>query len=213
MKFNSIVFSLLFLIITISTLSHGYADSFIKIEMDKTNWEFGDFLFYVIKVSDITEDNAIIFIRDESGKKFGPPPLQFTQLENNIPSIYPLHPDLGFKEGKYYIDVEYGSHKDSIEFNITDTGKAIIPIGIRASTMHWITQDFPDEFFAKEVRTLINEGTVAIPENFKYNASNEFKFPNWIKTNTVVWWLSGEISDKEFTQALEYLIKIKSIII
>jgi hypothetical protein len=206
-------FFLFFLIIGMSILPHSYSDSYISIEMDKKIWEFGDFLSYVIKISEITGDDVKIYIRDESGKKSGPPPFELTQLQTTIPSMYPLHPDQGFKEGKYYIDVEYGNHKDSVEFNIIDTGKAIIPTAVRVNTMIWIGENFPDEFFAKEIRTLIKENILAIPENQEHSKSSEFKLPSWVKVNTVYWWLSGETSDKEFIQALQYLIKIKTIVI
>ena len=79
----------IFSIILVSGLfiPSAFAEPTVNITMDKTTYTYCERLFYIIEVSEVTGDPAIIHIRDESGKGSSAIPIQISNLQNPIPSL------------------------------------------------------------------------------------------------------------------------------
>ncbi len=57
-----------------------YAEPSVNIIMEKTTYSYCEKLFYIIEVSEITGESAIIHIRDEAGKGSSAIPIPITNL-------------------------------------------------------------------------------------------------------------------------------------
>ncbi len=108
------------LAISFAFLPAAYAVPSINIIMEKTTYSYCERLFYIIEVSEITGESAIIHIRDESGKGSSAIPIEITNLQNPIPALFPFEKNSGFALGKYFIDVEYSGAEFTAEFNLID---------------------------------------------------------------------------------------------
>ena len=100
-------------------LSAAYAEPTINIIMEKTTYSYCERLFYIIEVSEITKEFAIIHIRDESGKGSSAIPIEITNLQTPVPSLAAFEAEI-FPLVKYFIDVEYSCAKFTAEFNLID---------------------------------------------------------------------------------------------
>ena len=68
MKIAGILLSLL-IIMGISGIGYSLAESAISIETSQSTYEYGDYLVMIINVSEITGEDASIFITDSTGTK------------------------------------------------------------------------------------------------------------------------------------------------
>ena len=75
----------------------------------------------------------------------------------------------------------------------------------------WITEPLvTDKDFGRAIEYLIEHEVIKIPYT-EPEGNSITNIPDWVKTNAE-WWITGKISDTEFTVALQYLIK-KGIIV
>lgn len=201
-----VIFAILVLGMSIPTV---FAEPTVEIIPDKTTYNYGEKLFYTIKVSEVTGENAVIHISDETGKGSSAIPIPITQLETPIPAQYPFEKEV-FPEGKYFIEVSYSGATNKTEFNIVDAGNVVIPFWIKQVAYNWITpQGISDQTYADAIKQLIEQEIITIPETNTDNSEPK-PIPSWIKTSTL-WWLEEKISDDEYANSLEYLIKEKII--
>ncbi len=108
-----------------------YAEPSVNIIMEKTTYSYCEKLFYIIEVSEITGDSAIIHIRDEADKGSSAIPIEIENLQNPIPALFPFEKNSGFAVGKYFIDVEYSGAEFTSEFNLIDSDNICIPQEIK----------------------------------------------------------------------------------
>jgi len=70
----------------------------------------------------------------------------------------------------------------------------------------WVTQPLvTDKDFGRAIGYLIQHEIIKIPYT-EPEGDAITNIPDWVKTNAE-WWVTGKISDTEFTVALQYLIK------
>lgn len=210
-KMNGISFLLIIFIIGMIGMPIAFATPTVKIQMDKTVYTYGEKLFYVIEVSEVTGEIATIYIRDEQGKGSSGIPILITELKTPVPSAYPFEKEI-FSTGKYFVDVEYSGASDSIEFELIDSGNIVIPFWIKQVAYFWISDQISDENFADAIEFLIKNEIIIVPETEKESIGNNTQIPSWIKTNTT-WWLEEKISDTDFALGIQYLIKIGIIVV
>ena len=187
-----------------------YAESTVSINMEKTTYTYCEKLFYVIEVSEVTGDPAIIHIRDETGKGSSAIPISITDLQNPVPSLVAFNEEL-FPLGKYFIDVEYDGQQATAEFTLIDSNKKCIPQEVKAIMNEWLfTEDFPDGFVIDAFKKFADSELINIP--FEINEKNIFDIdiPEWVKY-PAYWWIQGAISDGEFAQTVNYLLEKKII--
>lgn len=210
-KMTGISLLLIFFIINMIGMPAVFAAPTVTIQMEKTVYAYGEKLFYVIVVSEVTGEPATIYIRDEQGGKSSGIPIQIIQVNTPVPSTYPFERQV-FPIGKYFIDVEYSGASDSIEFELTDSGNIVIPFWIKQVAYYWISDQISDKTFSDAIEFLIKNEIIKVPETVKGSAVSNTQIPTWIKTNTT-WWLEEKISDADFALGIQYLIKVGIIVV
>jgi len=191
----------------ISSTPVVYAAPTVSIYTEKEIYSYGDFLTFTIEVSEITEDLAILHIIDESGKSSSAIPIPITELKTVVPSPFPFESEV-YPLGTYTLEIQYSDSTDTTKFELIDSGKFLLPIGTKQVAVAWIEGSISDTFFMKflirENPTLFSTELNSEPENVK--------IPHWVKATTG-WWIDEKISGKEFTTALDYLIKVGIIVV
>lgn len=201
---------ILMTICSIILLPSAYATPSVQIIMDQTTYKYCEKLFYIIEVSEITGDSAVIHLRDEAGKGSNAIPISINKLQTLVPSVIPFEAEI-FPLGKYFIDVEYAGAKDSAEFNLVDSKNICIPSLMKQITDGWVNSKISDGFFIDAIKRYVNAELITIPNNLSEKNIEDIHIPTWLK-NTAEWWLEGKISDAEFAQAIQYLVKTEIII-
>jgi len=205
MKIPAVFLSLLILLSFMPILDLANAEPTISIETSQSVYGYGDFLSITINVSEITGDLATIYIIDSSQKKsvLLQPPV--SQKTHSFPSNHPFDSAI-WKAGSYILELEYSGVQSSTQFSIQDTGEVTIPSWIRDLATMWVTEPLvTDKDFGRAIGYLIEHEVIKIPYT-EPEGNSITNIPDWVKTNAE-WWISGKISDTEFTVALQYLIK------
>jgi len=181
-----------------------YAEPSINIIMEKTTYSYCEKLFYIIEVSEVTGESAIIHIRDETGKGSSAIPIPISNLQNPIPSLIPFEKEI-FPLGKYFVDVEYSGAKVTVEFNLIDSNNICIPGVIKPILTNWLSGNISDGFMMDAFQKYVDKELIDIP--FEINEDNVYgiDIPDWVK-NVGYWWIGEVVSDEEFAQVLNYLI-------
>ena len=181
-----------------------HAEPSVTIIMEKTTYSYCEKLFYIIEVSEITGEPAIIHIRDEAGKGSSAIPIPITNLQNPVPALVAFDKER-FSLGRYFIDVEYANVGATAEFNLIDSNKVCLPEIIKQIIPDWLTGSTPDGFLIDALQKFVDKEIIDIP--FEINGNNIFEIdmPDWVK-NVGYWWISEAISDEDFAQVINYLI-------
>ena len=181
-----------------------HAEPSVTIIMEKTTYSYCEKLFYIIEVSEITGEPAIIHIRDEAGKGSSAIPIPITNLQNPVPALVAFDKER-FSLGRYFIDVEYANVGATVEFNLIDSNKVCLPEIIKQIIPDWLTGSTPDGVLIDALQKFVNKEIIDIP--FEINGNNIFEIdmPDWVK-NIGYWWISEAISDEDFAQVISYLI-------
>jgi hypothetical protein len=208
MKARNVILSMI-LAISFVFLPPVYAEPSVTIIMEKTTYSYCEKLFYIIEVSEITEEFAIIHIRDETGKGSSAIPIPITNLQNPVPSLIAFQAEI-FPLGKYFIDVEYSGAKITSEFNLIDSNKICIPEVIKPILTNWLTGNISDGFLMDAFQKYVDKEIIYIPFEINENNVYEIDIPDWVK-NVGYWWIEGTILDEDFAQVVNYLIEKKII--
>ena len=205
MKNAGILLSLLVTLSILPSLGLTFAAPTISIETSQSVYEYGDHLIMIINVSEITGDDARIYITDQAERKSLLLQQPISQEYTEFPSNFPFDSAI-WKPGTYVLEFEYSGDKSSTQFTIEDTGKITLPFWIKELAKMWINQSLvTDKDFARAIEYLIQVEIIKIP----YTEPGEetiSSIPEWVKNNAG-WWIEGKISDTEFTMALQYLVK------
>ena len=205
MKTAGILLSLLVILSILPSLGLAFAAPSISIETSPSVYEYGDHLVMIINVSEITGDDANIYITDPAERKsfFLQHPIyrEYTEITSKFPFDSAV-----WKTGTYTLELEYSGIKSSVQFTIEDTGKIGLPYWIKDLATLWISEPFvTDKDFARAIGYLIEQEIIKIP----YTEPGEetvSSIPEWVK-NSAGWWIEGKISDTEFAMTLQYLVK------
>ncbi len=201
---------LIILAISFVFLPAVHAEPSVSIIMEKTTYSYCEKLFYIIEVSEITGEFAIIHIRDEAGKRSSAIPIEIENLQNPVPALFPFEKDSGFALGKYFIDVEYSDSEFTAEFNLIDSDNICIPEVIKPILTNWLTGNISDGFLMDAFQKYVDKEIIDIPFEINENNVYEIDIPDWVK-NVGYWWIEGTILDEDFAQVVNYLIEKKII--
>ena len=205
MKIAGILLLLFVILSILPSLGLTFAAPTVSIETNQSVYEYGDHLVMIINVSEITGDDARIYITDPAERKsfFIQQPISQKYVE--FPARFPFDSAI-WKPGTYVLELEYSGDKSSTQFTIEDTGKIALPFWIKDLAKMWINEPLvTDKDFARALEYLIQHEIIKIP----YTEPGEetiSSIPEWVKNNAG-WWIEGKISDTEFTMALQYLVK------
>ena len=185
-------------------LPAAYAEPTVTIIMEKTTYSYCERLFYIIEVSEVTGDPAIIHIRDEAGKGSSAIPIQISNLQNPIPSLIAFEKEV-FQIGKYFVDVEYSGSEFTAEFNLIDSDNICIPQTIKQFLIEWFNEKMSDGYLIDAIQKYVDSKLIEIPFEINDKNIHDIDIPDWVK-NVAYWWIQGGVSDKEFSEVVNYLI-------
>ena len=196
--------SIIFVIGITMFLPNVQAETTVSINIEKSTYQYCEKLSYIIEVSEVTGDPAIIHIRDEAGKGSSAIPIPIGGLQNLIPAAFPFEKEQ-FAPGKYFIDVEYDGISTTAEFEIIDSDNICIPGIVKQFIVGWINGELSDGYFVDALQKNVNPKLIDVP--FEVNSENilEINMPSWVKDNVGIWWVNDMISDIEFAQVFNYL--------
>ena len=90
---------------------------------------------------------------------------------------------------------------------------ANVPAWIKNNAGWWASDMIDDSSFLQGIQYLIKEGIMVIPPTGSSASSQtEQSVPAWVK-NTAGWWADDLISETEFVNSLQYLIKVGIIVV
>jgi len=205
MKIGGILLSSLIIMAILPSIGLTFAESAISIATNQSVYEYGDHLVMIISVSEITGDDASIYIIDPTERRSLLLQQQISQEYTEFPSKFPFDATI-WKPGTYVLELEYLGDKSSTQFIIKDTGKIALPFWIKDLAHMWITEPLvTDKDFARALEYLIEKGIISIPYT-EPGTETVSSIPEWVKNNAE-WWIEGKISDTEFALALQYLVK------
>ncbi len=204
MKAKNVILLIILAISFAVFLPTVYAEPSVNIIMEKTTYSYCEKLFYIIEVSEITGESAIIHIRDEAGKGSSAIPIPIINLQNPIPSLFIFEKEV-FPLGKYFVDVEYSGAEFTAEFNLIDLNKICIPGVIKPILTNWLSGNISDGFMIGAFQKYVEKEIIDIP--FEINEDNVYgiDIPDWVK-NVGYWWIEDKISDEDLAEVLNYLI-------
>ena len=205
MKIAGILLLLFVILSILPSLGLTFAAPTISIETSQSVYEYGDHLIMIINVSEITGDDARIYITDQAERKSLLLQQPISQEYTEFPSNFPFDSAI-WKSGTYVLEFEYSGDKSSTQFTIEDTGKIALPFWIKELAKMWINQSLvTDKDFARAIEYLIQVEIIKIPYT-EPEGETISSIPEWVKNNAG-WWIEEKISDTEFTMALQYLVK------
>jgi hypothetical protein len=178
----------------------------VEIILTSSSYNFGEKLDYKIMVSEVTGEDAVIFITDTSGNKSRLLTMPISQEESRV--IAPFGFDsVIWNEGKYELELQYSGAISNTEFTIVDDGSIGIPYWVKDLSKLWTSGQMPDREYANAIQFLIDEKII-----FNPIIGQELQIPKWFKITTF-WWANNQIPDTEYGESLQYLINEKIIII
>jgi hypothetical protein len=176
------------------------------VSTSKDTYNYGDYLGIVINVSEVTGDNAELYIIDSSGKRSTAIPVVIQNLTTTITSPNAFDSVI-FKEGKYQIEILYSGASSSAEFSIIDAGNTVMPLGSNVVVPEWAAGSISDYGL---IKFLVDKNVLSVPEG--ETLDTDARIPSWYKLNAS-WWSEKKISDEEFVNGLAYLLSHKVIIL
>jgi hypothetical protein len=157
-------------------------------------------------VSEVTGEDAIIFITDTIGNKSRLLTMPISQEESRV--IAPFGFDsVIWNEGKYELELQYSGVISNTEFTIVGDGSIGIPYWVKDLSKLWTSGQMPNKEYARAIQFLIDEKII-----FNPIIGQELQIPEWFKITTF-WWANNQILDTEYGESLQYLINEKIIII
>ena len=174
----------------------------VKIILASEIFHFGDKLDYTIIVSEVTGEDATIYITDSTDIRSLLYTLHILQEETHV--VAPIGFDsIIWNEGKYSLELEYSGASHKADFTIIDDGSVGIPHWINDLAKLWLTTQMPDKEYAKAIQYLIEQEILESVESH-----DELYIPQWFRYPTA-WWSSGQITDTTYTHAIQFLIDNK----
>jgi len=178
----------------------------VDILISSPNYNYGDKLDYKIIVSEVTGEDAIIFITNTMGNKSQLLTLPISQEESRV--IAPFGFDsVIWNEGTYELEVQYSGATSITTFTIENDGTIGIPYWIKDISKIWTSGQMEDAEFAKSIQFLIDEDII-----FNSKAGQELQIPKWFKITTA-WWSNNYIPDTVYGDSLQFLIDESMIMI
>lgn len=179
----------------------------ITLSPKNSTYTHGDFVNFYINADKIGQ-NATLYIGDDFGKKVKILDFKIEELESHFIFPFSLDPSI-YQEGKYFLYVEYGNKTNSIEFNVVNSDKIVIPIPDRTVIIlelnSWLYQN-QDVNFVRVIQYFQNKNFIEITNTIDLTSVDKLSVPEWIKNNAL-WWINGKISDNDFSSSIQYLIR------
>ena len=183
----------------------------VEIILSSETYSFGDKLEYQITVSEVTNENAVLYITDNSGKKSQLLTMPI-EIENTVITAQFPFDSIVWEEGTYILEVEYSGASSTTSFDLLNDGSISLPFWFRDVTMMWINDEATDKDYVRNIIVqLIDEGV--INESYPAYLDEDIIFiPGWYKT-VAEWWAVGYVSDSQLVNNLKFLLEKNIIVI
>ena len=178
----------------------------VEIVISSSSYNYGDKLDYKIMVSEVTGEDATIFITNTIGTKSKLLTLPIYQEESRVLAQFTFDSVI-WNEGTYELEVQYSGATSITTFTIENDGTIGIPYWIKDISKIWTSGQMENVEFAKSIQFLIDEKII-----FNSKAGQELQIPKWFKFTTA-WWANNYIPDTVYGDSLQYLIDESVIII
>ena len=178
----------------------------LTVYTDKTKYEYGDHLTIIFEVSEIKDKLLTFQIRDSQGKTSPAPPVEISKLKTEMTAPFPFYSNV-WRPGTYYIDARYGGNNSTTSFLIIGSEKIVIPYWVKEIIGSWSQGKYSDNDFARQIKYLIDEDIISVPQLKNQKESSVVKIPSWVKNNAK-WWTEDLISDSDFAFGMQYLLKV-----
>jgi len=185
--------------IIFSTSAYAQDIQDVEIVISSSNYNYGEKLDYTIIVSEITGEDAIIFITNTNGNKSQLLTLPISQEESRVIAPFAFDSVI-WSEGTYELEVQYSGAISITSFTIVNDGTIGIPYWIKDISKIWVSGQTKDDEFAKCIQFLIDENIIFNPK-----PSQELEIPEWFRITTG-WWINNQIPDTIYGDALQFLI-------
>ena len=207
MKNITIFLSLFAILVILPCFDQVLAAPSISIETSQDVYAYGDHLNIIINVSEVTGDDARIYIINTEERKSLLLQQPISQKYTEFPSPFPIESGSPvWLIGTYGLEIEYSGVESSTQFVLEDTGKIGLPFWIKDVAKMWVTDQISAEEFSVAIEYMINTEIIKIPYTDIDSSISTTTIPEWVKNNAG-WWAVGAIDDTEFTLALQYLVK------
>ena len=211
------MFKIIILILTVFSISILTTGAFaqnipaVEIIISSEAYKFGDKLEYQIVVSEVTNDNAIIYITDESGTRSQLLTMPIETQNTVVTAQFPFD-SIIWKVGQYVLELEYSGASSTTTFSLINDGSVSLPFWFRDVTMTWLNDEATDKDYVRNViLQLIDEG--AINESRPTYLDDDVIFiPKWFKT-IASWWSVGYVTDTQLVNNLKFLLEKDIIVI
>jgi len=200
---------ILFLILGVSMIFSNVAFAQyipeIELNLSTSTYNYGDRLDYTIVVSEVTGEDAEIFIIDTFENKSKLLTIPISQNESRVIAPFAFDSVIWMK-GTYKLELHYSGSITNSEFSIRG-GTIGIPYYVKDISKLWTSGQMPEQEFAKSIQFLIDEKII-----FNPNPGEELSIPEWFKTPTL-WWSNNQIPDTIYGNSLQFLIDENVIVI
>ena len=211
------MFKIIILILTVFSISILTTGAFaqnipeVEIIISSETYKFGDKLEYQIIVSEVTNDNAIIYITDETGTRSQLLTMPIETQNTVVTAQFPFD-SIIWKEGQYVLELEYSGASSTTTFSLINDGSVSLPFWFRDVTMMWLNDEATDKDYVRNVIVqLIDEGAINEPRP-AYLDEDVIFIPKWFKT-IASWWSVGYVTDTQLVNNLKFLLEKDIIII
>ena len=211
------MFKIIILILTVFSISILTTGAFaqnipaVEIIISSETYKFGDKLEYQIIVSEVTNDNAIIYITDETGTRSQLLTMPIETQNTVVTAQFPFD-SIIWKEGQYVLELEYSGASSTTTFSLINDGSVSLPFWFRDITMMWLNDEATDKDYVRNVIVqLIDEGAINEPRP-AYLDEDVIFIPKWVKT-IASWWSVGYVTDTQLVNNLKFLLEKDIIII
>ena len=211
------MFKIIILILTVFSISILTTGAFaqnipaVEIIISSETYKFGDKLEYQIIVSEVTNDNAIIYITDETGTRSQLLTMPIETQNTVVTAQFPFD-SIIWKEGQYVLELEYSGASSTTTFSLINDGSVSLQFWFRDVTMMWLNDEATDKDYVRNVIVqLIDEGAINEPRP-AYLDEDVIFIPKWFKT-IASWWSVGYVTDTQLVNNLKFLLEKDIIII
>ncbi len=208
------IMMLVLMMFTISVLTtSAFAQNIptVEIIISSEIYKFGDKLEYEIIVSEVTNENAVIYITDESDIRSQLLTMPI-EIQNTVVTAQFPFDSIVWKEGQYILELEYSGASSITTFSLIDDGSVSLPFWFRDVTMMWLNDEATDKDYVRNVIVqLIDEGVINEPHP-PYLDEDVIFIPKWFKT-VAGWWSIGYMTDTQLVNNLKFLLEKDIIVI
>jgi len=153
--------------------------------------------------SDITFNDFLQVIESGSGPQLP------VNTSNDVPSSWSKSVESSAIKSTTIFKEEFDGIQ--VTFDMKDgqsvTKNIKIPLWVKNNANWWSNDEITDDDFVAGMRYLIEQNMMNVPQHKVtiLEPIHEIVLPDWVKNNAA-WWADGLVSDREFVQAIEWLI-------